>query len=65
VEAAYRAAEVRRRHFDRRSCRLSLADCFVVATARPGDDVATGDHALLDVARAEGLGVRDLGTVGA
>jgi uncharacterized protein with PIN domain len=64
VPTAFRAAEVRRRHFDRRSCRLSLADCFVVATARPGDDVATGDRALLDVARAEGLGVIDLGVAG-
>jgi uncharacterized protein with PIN domain len=64
LPTAYRAAEVRRRHFDRRSCRLSLADCFVVATARPADAVATGDRALLDVARAEGLDVVDLTEAG-
>jgi uncharacterized protein with PIN domain len=64
LSTAYRAAEVRRRHFDRRSCRLSLADCFVVATARQGDNVATGDRALRDVARAEGLGVINLGAAG-
>lgn len=37
-----------------------LTDCFVVATARPGDSVATGDRVLLDVARAEGVDVVDL-----
>lgn len=60
VHAAHRAADVRRRYFDRRTHRISLADCFVVATARPGDRVATGDRVLLDVARAEGLAVVDL-----
>lgn len=60
VRAAHRAADVRRRHFDRRARRIPLADCFVVATARPGDRVATGDRVLLEVARAEGLEVVDL-----
>ena len=60
VDAAHRAADVRRRHFDRRDCRISLADCFVVATAQPGGRVATGDRVLLEVARAEGLAVVDL-----
>ena len=60
VAAAHRAADVRRRHFDRRTLRISLADCFVIATAQPGDRVATGDRVLLDVARAEGLDVVDL-----
>jgi len=62
VAAAHRAADVRRRHFDRRTLRISLADCFVIATAQPGDRVATGDRVLLDVARAEGLDVVDLET---
>ena len=60
VNAAHRAADVRRRHFDRRTRRLSLADCFVIATAQPGDSVASGDRGLLEVARAEGLGDVDL-----
>ena len=60
VDAAHRAADVRRRHFDRRGCRISLADCFVVATAQPDGRVATGDRVLLDVARAEGLDVVEL-----
>ena len=61
VHAAHRAADVRRRYFDRRARRISLADCFVVATAQPGGRVATGDRVLLEVARAEGLEVVDLG----
>ena len=61
VRVAHRAADVRRRYFDRRSRRISLADCFVVATAQPGDRLATGDRLLLDVARSEGLDVIDLG----
>jgi uncharacterized protein with PIN domain len=60
VSTAHRAADVRRRHFDRRACRISLADCFVVATARPGDRIATGDRVVLEVARSEGLDVIDL-----
>ena len=62
AHAAHRAADVRRRHFDRRARRISLADCFVVATAQPGGRVATGDRVLLEVARAEGLDVVDLET---
>ena len=62
VAAAHRAADVRRRHFDRRTLRISLADCFVIATAQPGGRVATGDRVLLDVARTEGLDVVDLET---
>ena len=61
VSAAYRAADVRQRHFSRRDCRISLGDCFVVATARTGDRIATGDRALLEVARTEGFDVVELG----
>ena len=64
VHAAHRAADVRRRHFNRRTRRISLADCFVVATARHGDNVATGDRVLGEVARAEGLGVVHLDGAG-
>ena len=45
--------------FDRRTCRVSLADCFVVATAQPGGRLATADRILIEVARAEGLDVVD------
>ena len=36
---------------------FSLADCFVIAVAEPGDTVATSDRAVALVARAEGLDV--------
>ena len=62
VAAAHRAADVRRRHFDRRTLRISLADCFVIATAQPDGRVAASDRVLLEVARAEGLDVVDLET---
>jgi uncharacterized protein with PIN domain len=56
-EHAVRAADVRARYYNRRDRDVSLADCFVIATARPGDSVATSDRAVALVARAEGLDV--------
>lgn len=56
-ELAERAADIRARHYHRRDRDLSLADCFVVATARPLDVVATSDTAVARAARAEGLEV--------
>jgi PIN domain nuclease of toxin-antitoxin system len=52
-DAAWRAAAVRARYYDRRSCPLSLADCLLLAAA-DGDVVATADPALATVLRAEG-----------
>lgn len=54
---AWRAADVRRRHYRRRASPLSLADCFAVATVRPGERLATADPDLARVARAEGIDV--------
>jgi uncharacterized protein with PIN domain len=56
-EHAARAADIRVRHYHRRDRDLSLADCFVIAAAEPGDTVATSDRAVAHVARAEGLDV--------
>ena len=56
-EQAARAADLRARYYHRRDRDVSLADCFAVATARPGDTIATSDRAVLEVARAEGLDV--------
>jgi hypothetical protein len=39
---------------------VSLGDCFVLATAGPGDAVATADPVVAAVARAEGIGVESL-----
>ncbi|MGI8478999.1 MAG: PIN domain-containing protein [Gaiellaceae bacterium] len=62
LEVATRAGELRARLFDRRRSRISLADCFVLATAGPGDGVATGDELLATVARDEGFAVVPLRT---
>ena len=56
LERAIRAGELRARHF-RRDQRISLADCFVLATAEPSGRIATGDATLAAVAGAEGIGV--------
>ncbi len=60
LELAERAGELRARHF-RRDKPVSLADCFVLATAEPGDRIATGDRLLAAVARDEGVEVAVLG----
>lgn len=54
VEEAWRAADLRARHYDRRTCALSLADCLLLAHAG-GEELATADPSIADVARAEGI----------
>ena len=56
-EQAERAADIRARYYHRRDRDVSLADCFVIAAAEPGDTVATSDSAVAFVAHAEGLDV--------
>lgn len=58
--AAWRAAELRRRHYDRRSCALSLADCLLLAAVGPDDAVASADPAVCSTARREGRTVLPL-----
>ncbi len=53
VATARRAAEIRASHYHRSSCPISLADAVLVASARPGDRVATSDPDVLRVAAAE------------
>ena len=58
---AWRAAELRARHYRRRSSEVSMADCVLVAAARPGSDaVATADRAVAVMSRAEGVHVTAL-----
>jgi predicted nucleic acid-binding protein len=55
---AWLAAEIRGKSYDRNTCALSLADCFLLAHAiTGGDEIATADPALAEVARSEGIGV--------
>jgi PIN domain nuclease of toxin-antitoxin system len=56
ADIATRAGELRARHW-RRDQRISLADCFVLATAEPGDRIATTDSTLAAIARDEGYEV--------
>ena len=60
VELSQRAGELRARLFDRRACRLSLADCFALATVEPGGRIATADTVLAEAARSEGVTVVDV-----
>jgi PIN domain nuclease of toxin-antitoxin system len=56
-EHAWRGAVLRGRHYARRSCDVSLADCLLLAAAGEGDLVATADPSIGAVARAEGIGL--------
>jgi predicted nucleic acid-binding protein len=55
AEAARRAGALRARHYRRRTCELSLADCFLLAAVGADDRLATSDAVLLRAAGAEGL----------
>ncbi|MGH3111445.1 MAG: PIN domain-containing protein [Gaiellaceae bacterium] len=56
VEDAWTAAALRTRHYDRATNELSLADCFLLATAgRLGASIATADPAVAATARAESI----------
>jgi uncharacterized protein with PIN domain len=55
---AWRAAEVRAGFYHRRSAEISVADCVLLATARPGvDAIATPDLPLLRIAGQLGVDV--------
>jgi predicted nucleic acid-binding protein len=60
---AWRAAELRARHYDRRTSAVSLPDCLLLAHALDdGGQIATADRALAAAARQEGgrvLGLPD------
>ena len=55
ARAAWRAASLRSRYYDRRELPLSLADCFLLAAAGDEDEITTADPAVAAVARAEGI----------
>lgn len=53
---AWRAAEVRAGYYQRRGAEISLADCILLASARPGEDsVATPDPPVLRIAGELGI----------
>lgn len=57
---AWRAVDLRARHYRRETSAVSLADCCLVAVATPLDRVATADRAVLEMAAAEGIGTAEL-----
>jgi predicted nucleic acid-binding protein len=54
---AWRAADLRLRHYDRRTSPLSLSDCLLLAAAGQDDGIATSDAPVAAAARAEGIEV--------
>jgi predicted nucleic acid-binding protein len=53
LDRARRAATIRARHYHRASRPISLADAVLIASAGPGDRIATADPDVLAVAEAE------------
>ena len=60
AEVAVRAAEIRAKHYHRSSRPISLADAVLLASAGPGDRIATADPDVLAVASAEEIAAVDL-----
>jgi predicted nucleic acid-binding protein len=58
LATAVRAGALRAEHYARHASSLSLADAVLLASARPGDAVATADPLVLEL--AAGLGVEPL-----
>lgn len=54
---AWRAGEIRAGHYQRKTSALSLADCVLLATAGPDDEIATSDRAVAAVCHELGIGV--------
>jgi PIN domain nuclease of toxin-antitoxin system len=54
-EEAWRAAEFRLRHYKRRVCEVSLADCLLLAHGGQSSTIATADPGVAKSARAEQL----------
>ena len=52
---AFRAAEIRAEYYHRSTRPISLADAVLLASAKPGDRIATADPDVLAVAEAEEL----------
>ena len=53
TNTAERAAEIRAAHYHRSTRPISLADAVLLASAKPGDIIATSDPDVLAVAAAE------------
>lgn len=56
IPLAQWAGDIRAAHYSRRESALSLADCFLLASAEDGDEIATADPAVLRIARELDIG---------
>ncbi len=56
IPTAQRAGEIRAEHYARVRAPLSLADCFLLASAEGEDKIATADRAVIRVAEQLGIG---------
>lgn len=54
---AWRAAQLRTRHYHRRQRAVSIPDCLLLAHVGPDDSVATADPGVAHIAREEGIPV--------
>jgi predicted nucleic acid-binding protein len=54
-QIAWRAGELHAAHYDRTNAALSLADCLLLATADPDDEVATSDATVIRTAERLGI----------
>lgn len=57
---AWRAAEIRARHYHRTRCPISLADAVLIASAGASRTVASADRHVLAVAASEGIATTQL-----
>jgi len=55
LDRAQRAAILRAKHYHRADRPISMADAILLASAGPGDRIATADPDVLSVAAAEGI----------
>lgn len=60
TNVAWRAGRLRAQHYDRKDTDLSLADCVLLATAGPEDEIATSDRAVAATARRLGIDLTPL-----
>lgn len=56
-ESAWRAAGLRVRYYAKKTCELSLADCFLIGAATSADQIATADAPVAHAARSEGIAI--------
>lgn len=56
IPLAQWAGDIRAAHYSRKGSALSLADCFLLASAEDEDEIATADPAVLRIARELGIG---------